>query len=139
MENTKKTTSPASKTKKVSGEKKTKVSSSKLTAPEELSIPASSFGESCESAKYCKCQSGHKGHKKCLHLLLIVLLLANLAVGIGALCKLATLHQWIVMGSGGEGNLQTLERLYATPEYQDYFRGEISNLQTKIQTLNPAH
>lgn len=42
------------------------------------------------------------------------------------------------MGAGGVENLKTLETIYQTPEYQEYFRGEITNLQTKIQTLNPT-
>lgn len=131
MESTKKTTKPTPKAKKTPAEKKPRVV---VKAPVLEPMPElnASF-----SQKEC-CRSEHKGHKKAIHLLIVALLLANLVVGLIVICKLVTLHDWMVMGAGGAENLKTLEAIYQTPEYQEYFRGEITSLQTKIQTLNPA-
>lgn len=131
MESTRKTTKSTPKVKKTPVEKKPRAT---LKAPvgEEMLEPNHSL-----SHKGC-CGAEHKRNKKATYLLILVLLLVNLALGLIAICKLTTLHDRMVMGAGGAENLKTLETIYQTPEYQEYFRGEITNLQNKIQMLNPT-
>lgn len=80
----------------------------------------------------CSCK-----HKKGIHCILLLFLLSNLVIGVFLIIKIIELQNWIIMGSGGEMNLKRLEMIYATPQYQDYFAGEINNLEAKIKTLNP--
>lgn len=131
MESTKKTTKPTPKVKKALTEKKPRAT---LKSPivEEMPELDHSF-----SQKDC-CGAKHKRNEKAIYLLMIVFLLVNFVLAWVVICKLTTLHDWMVMGAGGVENLKTLETIYQTPEYQEYFRGEITNLQTKIQTLNPT-
>lgn len=131
MESTKKTTKPTPKVKKALTEKKPRAT---LKSPivEEMTELDHSF-----SQKDC-CGAKHKRNEKAIYLLMIVFLLVNFVLAWVVICKLTTLHDWMVMGAGGVENLKTLETIYQTPEYQEYFRGEITNLQTKIQTLNPT-
>lgn len=83
-------------------------------------------------------QGGSCPHKKGIHCILLLVLLANLVIGIFVIIKIMELQNWIIMGSGGEANLKRLEAIYATSQYQEYFAGEISNLEAKIKTLNPT-
>lgn len=131
MESTRKTTQSTPKVKKTPVEKKPRATLKAPVGEEMLELNHSLSHKGC-------CGAEHKRNKKATYLLILVLLLVNLALGLIAICKLMTLHDRMVMGAGGAENLKTLETIYQTPEYQEYFRGEITNLQNKIQMLNPT-
>ena len=70
-------------------------------------------------------------------LLVLCLLLVQLILAIWILIKISHLQKWNKTEVWGEKNYKRLETLYATPEYQEYSRGQIDSLEQQIKIMNP--
>ena len=70
-------------------------------------------------------------------LLVLCLLLVQLILGIWILIKISHLQKGKSAEVWGKENYQRLETLYATPEYQEYAKGQIDSLEQQIKIMNP--
>jgi len=70
-------------------------------------------------------------------LLVLCLLLVQFILGIWILIKISRLQKEKSAEVWGKENYQRLETLYATPEYQEYSRGQIDSLEQQIKIMNP--
>lgn len=61
-----------------------------------------------------------------------ILLVVNALLTACLLLQIQTIKDWKRMEYGGEQNLVQLQQIYATPAYQQYFKGEIQLLERKI-------
>ena len=70
-------------------------------------------------------------------LIILSLLLVQFILAIWILIKISHLQKWNKTEVWGEENYKRLETLYATPEYQEYSRGQIDSLEQQIKIMNP--
>lgn len=70
-------------------------------------------------------------------LIILSLLLVQFILVIWILIKISHLQKWNKTEVWGEENYKRLETLYATPEYQEYSRGQIDSLEQQIKIMNP--